>query len=234
MNRSHCIALFHVVLGAGGASQRRTSSLVCCICHAAVSSKAPHLSVKHTSILGIKSLGVHFFHGWQCYPVSMTIYSCSLQVFLSFKMELYFILISLSYVLILTLNNHKLEQSFSPRTEKTSELKHSSSQVSWKHSSLMNHIPEWFSLFYFTLLLAVGHQKTEISRQTADCSGRQCLERTKSLSMGLAEAHYRHWGTRGAYVLSPFQAFYPWQRALKPRKVIMIFKNVVNIVLLPI
>lgn len=45
--------------------------------------------------------------------------------------------------------------------------------------------------------------------QTTDCSSGQSLERTKSFSMGLAEADHRNWSTWGTDILPPFQAFYP-------------------------
>ena len=64
-------------------------------------------------------------------------------------------------------------------------------------------------MFYVTLFFAICHQKTEISGQTTDCSSGQSLERTKSFSVGLAEADHRNWSTWGTDILPPFQAFYP-------------------------
>lgn len=116
------------------------------------------------------------------------------------------------------LNKHKFEFTSSPRMQKKLE---NSSTDEGKHSTLRKDNLGWLDVHYvsFTLFFAVRHQKTEVSGQATDCSSGQSLERAESFSMGLAEADHRHWSTWGAYILPPFQAFNPWQRTLKLRKV---------------
>lgn len=82
--------------------------------------------------------------------------------------------------------------------------------MNWEHANLMKDIFRViFIVFYFTLFLAVGHQKAEISGQTADCSGGESLQRAKSFSMRLAEADHRYRCTWRTDILPPLQAFYP-------------------------